>query len=97
MIGEDHYQDCIDACDNIISSGKYSLDARWNDPFLVQNENSNENIYVVPFDANNAQNFNFIEQNIHVVTPNKNANVLPWDEYQSLMQLLQKKAMSFFI
>ena len=31
----------------------------------MQNENSNENIYVVPFDANNSQNFNFIEQNIH--------------------------------
>lgn len=37
----------------------------------------------------------FIEQNIHVVTPNKNANVLPWDEYQSLMQLLQKKQCHF--
>ena len=31
----------------------------------MHNENSKENIYVVPFDANNAQNFNFIEQNIH--------------------------------
>ena len=49
-----HWQDCIDACDAIINSGKYSLDAHWNDPFLVHNENSNENIYVVPFDANNA-------------------------------------------
>ncbi len=65
ITGEDHYQDCIDACDNIINSGKYSLDTHWNDPFKVHNENSNENIYVVPFDANNAQQFNFIEQNIH--------------------------------
>jgi hypothetical protein len=65
ITGEDHYQDCIDACDYVISSGKYSLDAHWNDPFLVHNENSDENIYVVPFDANNAQQFNFIEQNIH--------------------------------
>src|SRR3954452_7044366 len=65
IIGEDHYQDCLDACNNIINSDKYALDAHWNDPFLVHNENSNENIYVVPFDANNAQNFNFIEQNIH--------------------------------
>ncbi len=63
--GEDHYQDCVTYCDLIINSGKYSLDAHWNDPFLVHNENSNENIYVVPFDANNAQGFNFIEQNIH--------------------------------
>ena len=31
----------------------------------MHNETSNENIYVVPFDANNAQNFNFIEQNVH--------------------------------
>jgi len=65
ITGEDHYQDCITICDNIINSGKYSLDAHWNDPFLVHNENSNENIYVVPFDADNAQYFNFIEQNIH--------------------------------
>ncbi len=65
IMGEDHYQDCIDACDYIINSGKYALDAHWQDPFLVHNENSNENIYVVPFDASNAQQFNFIEQNIH--------------------------------
>src|SRR4051794_16310321 len=61
ITGEDHYQDCLDACDYIINSGLYSLDEHWNDPFLVNNENSNENIYVVPFDADNAQNFNFIE------------------------------------
>lgn len=65
MIGEDHYQDCIDACDAIINSGKYSLDQHWNDPFRVHNESSSENIFVVPYDANSAQSFNFIEQNIH--------------------------------
>jgi hypothetical protein len=63
--GTAHWQDCIDACDAVINSGKYSLDANWNDPFKVDNENSNEDIYNVPFDANNAQQFNFIEQNIH--------------------------------
>ncbi len=65
ITGENHYQDCINACDYVINSGMYSLDANWNDPFRVHNELSNENIYVVPFDANNAQQFNFIEQNIH--------------------------------
>jgi hypothetical protein len=65
IMGQNHYQDCLDACNNIINSGKYSLDAHWNDPFKVHNENSNENIYVVPFDANNAIGFNFIEQNVH--------------------------------
>jgi hypothetical protein len=65
ITGTAHWQDCIDACDAVINSGKYSLDAHWNDPFKVHNEKSKENIYVVPFDANNAINFNFIEQNIH--------------------------------
>lgn len=65
VTGQEHWQDCINACDAIMQSGLYQLDANWNDPFKVHNESSNENIYVVPFDANNAQNFNFIEQNIH--------------------------------
>ncbi|CAN5165239.1 RagB/SusD family nutrient uptake outer membrane protein [soil metagenome] len=63
--GQEHWQDCINACDAIIQPANYQLDALWNDPFKVNNELSNENIYVIPFDANNAQNFNFIEQNIH--------------------------------
>lgn len=62
--GQEHWQDCIDACDAVINSD-YNLDEHWNDPFLVHNENSHENIYVVPFDASNAQQFNFIEQNFH--------------------------------
>ena len=79
MTGVDHYQDCITACDSVISSGEYSLDANWNDPFKVHNELSNENIYVVPFDANNAQNFNFIEQDIHPnITQNKYGNGYGW-------------------
>ncbi len=62
--GEARWEDCIAACDQVIGSD-YSLDEKWNDPFLVHNESSNENIYVVPFDATNAQQFNFIEQNFH--------------------------------
>ncbi len=65
ITGTARWQDCMNACDDVIKSGKYSLDAHWNDPFKVQNENSDEDIYNVPFDANNAQQFNFIEQNIH--------------------------------
>jgi hypothetical protein len=62
--GQARWQDCIDACDQVMAAD-YSLDQNWNDPFLVHNENSSENIYVVPFDAKNAQQFNFIEQNFH--------------------------------
>jgi hypothetical protein len=62
--GTERLQDCIAACDAVMSAG-YSLDENWNDPFKVHNESSNENIFVVPFDASNALQFNFIEQNFH--------------------------------
>ncbi len=79
IMGTDHYKDCITYCDSIINSGKYSLDATWQDPFAVDNENSNENIFVVPFDATNAQSFNFIEQDIHEnITAAKYGNDYGW-------------------
>jgi hypothetical protein len=62
--GQARWEDCIEACNAVIESD-YSLDGNWNDPFRVNNENSNENVFVVPFDATNAQQFNFIEQNFH--------------------------------
>jgi starch-binding outer membrane protein, SusD/RagB family len=62
--GQERWEDCIAACDAVLQSD-YSLDENWNDPFKVNNEFSNENIYVVPFDASNAQQFNFVEQNFH--------------------------------
>jgi len=37
----------------------------------------------------------FIENNIHIITPNKKANVLPWKEYKKLMKLLEEKHCHF--
>lgn len=62
--GSARWEDCITAC-NAVMEANYSLDPEWNDPFRVNNELSSENIYVVPFDASNAQQFNFAEQNLH--------------------------------
>lgn len=38
----------------------------------------------------------FIHANLHVVTPNKLANVLPWRRYNALMSLLKKKQRHFY-
>lgn len=62
--GTARWDDCITACDAVLASD-YSLDPNWNDPFRIDNETSNENVFVVPFDGSNAQGFNFIQQNIH--------------------------------
>jgi bifunctional aspartokinase / homoserine dehydrogenase 1 len=37
----------------------------------------------------------FVNANMHIVTPNKKANVLPWKDYDALMQLLKKRQKHF--
>ena len=38
----------------------------------------------------------FVRADLHIITPNKRANVLPWRQYVSLMDLLRKRQISFF-
>lgn len=37
----------------------------------------------------------FVEANLHIITPNKKANVLPWAKYQALIELLKKRQKYF--
>jgi aspartokinase/homoserine dehydrogenase 1 len=37
----------------------------------------------------------FVEANMHIVTPNKKANVLPWRRYRDLMSLMNKRQKYF--
>jgi hypothetical protein len=63
--GTEQYAACIQECNAVINSTKFSLDPTWNAPFLAHNENSNENIFVVPFDIKNAPNFDAGQQQVH--------------------------------
>ena len=38
----------------------------------------------------------FVRANLHIITPNKRANVLPWRQYVSLMNLLRERQVYFF-
>jgi len=38
----------------------------------------------------------FVRANLHIITPNKRANVLPWWRYVALMELLRKRQVYFF-
>ena len=49
FIGNPRYDEVISACDSVILSGKYSLNNDYFDNFVIQNENSPENIFVIPF------------------------------------------------
>ncbi len=37
----------------------------------------------------------FVESNMHIITPNKKANVLPWKQYNELVELLNKRKKYF--
>jgi starch-binding outer membrane protein, SusD/RagB family len=47
--GQPRLDDAIAACDSIILQGKYSLNDDYYDNFAINNENSPENIFVIPF------------------------------------------------
>ncbi|UJH67850.1 RagB/SusD family nutrient uptake outer membrane protein [Allomuricauda sp. SCSIO 65647] len=50
-----HYQEAAGAANEVINSGAYSLESGYFKNFRVENEDSNENIFVVPYDKNNAR------------------------------------------
>ncbi|WP_445735435.1 RagB/SusD family nutrient uptake outer membrane protein [Mariniflexile sp.] len=47
--GEDKFVEAIAACDAVIATGGYSLENDYFANFKVKNENSSENIFVIPF------------------------------------------------
>lgn len=63
--GSVRWQDAADACDSVILSGKYSLQSNYFDNFAVSNDNSVENIFVVPFDRNYISGNNFQMETMH--------------------------------
>ena len=48
--GQTYWDSCISECNDIINSGKYYLESDYRNNFLTENENSGENIFVIPYD-----------------------------------------------
>jgi hypothetical protein len=55
--GTARWQKCIEACDAILNSNKYSLEANFFYNFSISNEGSKENIFVLPFDVKSGLNY----------------------------------------
>lgn len=70
------------ACQKVIDLGQYSLESDALAPFKTNNENSPENIWVIPYDENNYQGFN-----LHMRTLHYNSNLTfdmvvgPWNGF----------------
>lgn len=48
--GSSNWDKVIEYCDKVINSGKFVLEPNYFNNFLINNENSKENIFVIPYD-----------------------------------------------
>lgn len=75
-----YWQKALNATDSVILSGRFSLESNPLAPFVTANENSRENIWVIPYDEDTYQGFN-----LHMRTLHYNSNLTfdmqagPWN------------------
>jgi starch-binding outer membrane protein, SusD/RagB family len=55
--GSAKWTQCLKECDDVIASGKYSLEATYKSNFITNNQGSVETIFAIPFDETLAQGF----------------------------------------
>lgn len=62
--GTPDWQKCIDACDAIINSGKFSMEANQKDIFKTENQNSRESVFAIPYDEKFASGLNIVMETL---------------------------------
>lgn len=73
------------ACDQIINSGKYSLESDYFSNFNVENSGSSEFIFAIPYDQVFFQEFNLIMRTLHYGSQDTyNLTAQPWNGYCTL-------------
>lgn len=71
---------CIEACDQVIASGKFRLENDFFANFVPNNENSKENIFVVPYDDVYALGFFLPLKGLHYAHPGLfGTKAQPWN------------------
>lgn len=88
--GQPEWGKCIAACNEIINSGKYSLDPNHDDPFITLNQNSNEIIFAIPYDENYAGGFLMHLQTLHPANQETfNISTTPWGGDAAIPQFIE--------
>ncbi|MEO5906886.1 MAG: RagB/SusD family nutrient uptake outer membrane protein [Saprospiraceae bacterium] len=85
--GTAQWQKAINATNEIINSGAYSLEGNYFSNFAINNAGSKENIFVIPYDAVNAGGFNLSQMTLHYESQ-KTFNLIdqPWNGYTTLAE-----------
>lgn len=75
----------IAACDEIINSGKFNLEANYFNIFKAQNKGSVEHIWVIPYDHASGNGFNLDQMTLHYGSQQTyQLQQQPWNGYCSL-------------
>ena len=83
--GTPQYDKAIAALDEIINSGKFSLESKYFDIFKASNNGSSEHIWAVPFDRAYVQGFNLPQMTLHYGSQDTyKLQQQPWNGYCSL-------------
>nr|WP_163712587.1 RagB/SusD family nutrient uptake outer membrane protein [Mangrovibacterium lignilyticum] len=61
-VGDEMWDECIAACDDVITNGGYSLASDYYSNFAIENEGSSENIFVIPFDDTYTTSWGYMNQ-----------------------------------
>lgn len=91
--GEANWDGVISATNAIIKSGNYSLDPNPEDPFVTENENSEEIIFAIPYDENYAEGYDdgFMMHLISLHPANQatfNIATFPWGGSAAIPQFI---------
>jgi hypothetical protein len=83
--GTPQWQKVINACDEVINSGKYSLESNYFTNFNAKNEGSKEFIFAIPYDQIFFQGFNLDMQTLHYGSQyTYNLTAQPWNGFCTL-------------
>jgi hypothetical protein len=76
------YDKCIEACDQVINSGKYKLEPLRKSVFAAKNEDSKEIIFALPFDETYIEDWNAFDFHLYSLQPENQATynfqATPW-------------------
>ncbi|HEY4112322.1 RagB/SusD family nutrient uptake outer membrane protein [Puia sp.] len=87
--GTPQWDSCRIACDSVINSNKYILEANQEDVFKTDNENSQEIIFAIPFDEKYATGFNLVEKTLQPISQHTyNLQASPWGGICAIPQFI---------
>ena len=88
--GMPRWGDALTQLDAIINSGQYNLASNYHDNFVIQNDGSPENIFVVPYDKVFLTGFNLPMMTFHYSSQNTyNFQNQPWNGWSATQRMYE--------